>query len=102
MTNMHDMKKLEIIIEGEFLAHITRLLDKINIKGYTIFRNLEGFGDTGYHEGQLMFNDEDALVMLMSVVNEQKAETIIDGLQPFFAKHSGALFVSDVKSIRKF
>jgi nitrogen regulatory protein PII len=102
MTHLHDMKKLEIIMEGEFLSHITRLLDKINIKGYTIFKNLEGFGDSGYHEGQLLFNDEDALVMIMTVVNEAKAETIIDGLQPFFAKHSGALFVSDVKSIRKF
>ena len=102
MTHLNEMKKLEIIIEGEFLTHITRLLEKINIRGYTIFRNLEGFGDSGYHEGQLLFNDEDALVMLMTVVNEEKAETIVDGLQPFFAKHSGALFVSDVKSIRKF
>lgn len=102
MTQLHDMKKLEIIMEGEFLSHITRLLDKINIKGYTVFKNLEGFGDSGYHEGQLLFNDEDALVMIMTVVNEAKAETIVDGLQPFFAKHPGALFVSDVKSIRKF
>ncbi len=92
---MQKMKKVEIITEGSNLEMLKRLLDKIDIQGYTIFHNLEGMGSHGFHEGHLLFNEEDALVMLMSVVEPQKAEDIALGLEPFLQKHSGAIFLTD-------
>ncbi len=92
---MQKMTKVEIITEGSNLEMLKRILDKIEIPGYTIFHNLEGMGKHGFHEGHLLFNEEDALVMLMSVVEPQKAEDIALGLEPFLQKHSGAIFLSD-------
>ena len=92
---MQKMKRIEIITEGSNLEMLKRLLDKIEIPGYTIFHNLEGMGKHGFHEGHLLFNEEDALVMLMSVVEPEKAEDIALGLEPFLQKHSGAIFLSD-------
>jgi len=92
---MQKMKKVEIITEGSNLEMLKRLLDKIDIQGYTIFHNLEGMGSHGFHEGHLLFNEEDALVMLMSVVEPKKAEDIALGLEPFLQKHSGAIFLTD-------
>jgi len=92
---MQKMKRIEIITEGSNLEMLKRLLGKIDIPGYTIFHNLEGMGEHGFHEGHLLFNEEDALVMLMSVVEPQKAEDIALGLEPFLQKHSGAIFLSD-------
>ncbi len=92
---MQKMKKVEIITEGSNIEMLKRLLDKIDIQGYTIFHNLEGMGSHGFHEGHLLFNEEDALVMLMSVVEPQKAEDIALGLEPFLQKHSGAIFLTD-------
>ncbi len=92
---MQKMKKIEIIIEGSSLEVLKRLLDKIDIPGYTIFHNLEGMGSHGFHEGHLLFNEEDALVMLMSVTDEAKANDIAFGLEPFLQKHSGAIFLTD-------
>jgi len=89
------MKKVEIIIEGSNLEILKRVLGKIDIPGYTIFHNLEGMGSHGFHEGHLLFNEEDALVMLMSVVDEEKANDIAFGLEPFLQKHSGAIFLTD-------
>jgi len=89
------MKKVEIIIEGSNLEILKRILGKIDIPGYTIFHNLEGMGSHGFHEGHLLFNEEDALVMLMSVVDEAKANDIAFGLEPFLQKHSGAIFLTD-------
>ena len=89
------MKKVEIIIEGSNLEILKRVLGKIDIPGYTIFHNLEGMGSHGFHEGHLLFNEEDALVMLMSVVDEAKANDIAFGLEPFLQKHSGAIFLTD-------
>jgi len=92
---MQKMKKVEIIIEGSNLEILKRVLGKIDIPGYTIFHNLEGMGSHGFHEGHLLFNEEDALVMLMSVVDEAKANDIAFGLEPFLQKHSGAIFLTD-------
>ncbi|MFK5881967.1 MAG: hypothetical protein QM482_07115 [Sulfurospirillum sp.] len=92
---MQKMKKVEIITEGSNLEMLKRILGKIDIPGYTIFHNLEGMGKHGFHEGHLLFNDEDALVMLMSVVEPGQAEDIALGLEPFLQKHSGAIFLSD-------
>ncbi len=92
---MQKMKKVEIITEGSNLEILKRILSKIDIKGYTIFHNLEGLGSHGFHEGHLLFNEEDALVMLMTVVEDEKANDIALGLEPFLQKHSGAIFLTD-------
>jgi nitrogen regulatory protein PII len=89
------MKKVEIVTEGANIEHLKRLLEKIEIPGYTIFHNLEGKGSSGYREGHLLFNEEDALAMLMAVVSPEQAEAIVEGLDPFFAKHSGVIIVTD-------
>jgi hypothetical protein len=33
--------------------------------------------------------------MIMAVIEESKAETIVEGLRVFFEKHSGVMFVTD-------
>ncbi len=97
---MQKLKKVEIITEGSNLEILKRVLGKIDIGGYTIFHNLEGMGSHGFHEGHLLFNEEDALIMLMSVVDEKKANDIAFGLEPFLQKHSGAIFLSDITRAR--
>ena len=92
---LQPMKKVEIITEGANIDHLKRILEKIEIPGYTIFHNLEGKGSSGYHEGHLLFNEEDALVMLMTIVDADHAAAIAEGLDPFFAKHSGVIVVTD-------
>ncbi len=98
MTQMklHKMKKLEIIVKGEDLDFILDLLDKAGVPGYTIIHNLSGKGSHGFHEGHLLFNEEDVLDMVVVVTDEEKSEAILEGLSPFFGKHSGVVFVSDV------
>ncbi len=93
---MQKMKRIEIITEGSNLEMLKRILDKVEISGYTIFHNLEGMGSHGFHEGHLLFNEEDALIMLMSVVDAEKANDIALGLEPFLKKHSGAIFLTDI------
>ncbi len=97
---MQKMKKVEIITEGSNLEILKRVLGKINIPGYTIFHNLEGMGSHGFHEGHLLFNEEDALVMLMTAVDETMANDIVLGLEPFLQKHAGAIFLTDIMRAR--
>jgi len=98
--NLYDMKKVEIIVRGEDLDFVIELLEKAGVKGYTIIHNLSGKGSHGFHEGHLLFNEEDVLVMIISVMPEEQVEAILEGLTPFLNKHSGVVFVSDVKISR--
>lgn len=94
------LKKLEIILEGEYQAFATDILDRIGVKGYTIINNLSGKGSHGFHDGHLMFNEDDVLIMIIAAVPEQMVEPIMQGFAPFYNEHSGVVFVSDIQVTR--
>jgi nitrogen regulatory protein PII len=98
---LHPMKEVRIIVEGDNRAFVTDLLDKVNATGYTILGNVSGKGHHGFHEAHYMFNDTESLVMIMTVVPEEKVEPILAGLRPLFDRHSGVMFVSDVAVSRR-
>ena len=98
---LHPMKEIKIIIEGEHLSFVSDLLDEVKATGYTVISNISGKGHHGFHEGHLMFNDTSSLVMVLTVVPEEKVEPILAGLRPLFDRHSGAMYVSDVAVSRR-
>jgi len=99
-VNYSSVKKLEIILSGEHQAFATDLLDNAGVTGYTIINNLSGKGRHGFHEGHLMFNEEDVLIMIIAVVPEELVEPILDGLEPFYSEHSGVVFITDIQVTR--
>lgn len=98
--NLTPLKKLEIILEGEHQAFATDLLDRAGVKGYTIVGNLSGKGSQGYHEGHLMFNEDEVLIMIITAVPEELVKPLLEGFAPFFNKHSGVVFISDIQVSR--
>lgn len=92
---LHPMKEIRIIIQGEHVKYATDLLDSIKATGYTIIHNISGKGHRGFR-AHPMFNDMDSLVMLITVVPEEKVEPILAGLQPVFGRYTGVMLVSDV------
>ena len=102
MKNMkfNHLKKLEIILEGEYHEFATDLLDRIGVKGYTILNNLSGKGSHGFHDGHVMFNEDDVLIMIIAAVPESLVSPILQGFAPFYNEHSGVVFVSDIQVTR--
>lgn len=95
-ATLHPMKELRIVIQGEHIKFVTELLDNVKATGYTIFHNISGKGHHGFHTAHPMFNEMDSLVMLATVVPQEKVEPILAGLKPLFGRHTGVMFVSDV------
>ena len=75
---------------------VTELLDKVEATGYTIIGNISGKGHHGVREAHFMFSEQESLVMIMTVVPEEKVEPMLAGLRPLFERYSGVMFVSDV------
>ena len=94
------MKKLEIIVQGEQQDFVLDLLQRAGVSGYTVVHNLSGRGSHGAHEGHMMFNENDVLVMIITVVPQELADAILEGLTPFFNKHMGVVFTSDTQVTR--
>ena len=94
------LKKLEIILEGEYQEFATDLLDRIGVKGYTIINNLSGKGSHGFHDGHLMFNEDDVLIMVVAAVPGHLVNPILQGFAPFYNEHSGVVFISDIQVTR--
>jgi len=97
---LHPVKKIEIIVRGEKEPFVRDLLDESEVSGYTIHHNVTGRGEHGFHEGRLLFNDRDSLVMFFAVAGKEPIQTIVDGLTPLFEKCSGVMFVSDTSVVR--
>ena len=98
--NHSPMKKLEIIVQGEYQEFVLDLLDRAGVSGWTVVHNLSGKGTHGAHEGHMMFNEDDVLVMVITVVPEGLAGHILEGLTPFFNKHMGVVFTSEIQVTR--
>ena len=95
--NFSPLKKLEIILEGEHQAFVADLLDRVGVTGYTIFSNLSGKGSHGFHEGHLMFNEDDVLIMFVVAIPDELVNPILEGLAPFYNDHTGVVFISDIQ-----
>lgn len=98
--NYSSLKKLEIILDGEHREFATDLLDRAGVKGYTIVNNLSGKGSHGFHQGHLMFNEDDVLIMIIAAVPEDLVNPIMQGFAPFYTEHSGVVFISDIQVTR--
>jgi nitrogen regulatory protein PII len=94
------MKKLEIIVQGEQQDFVLDLLQRAGVSGWTVLHNLSGKGSHGAHEGHLMFNEDDVLVMIITAVPAEIADAILEGLTPFFNRHMGVVFSSDIQVSR--
>ena len=90
------MKKVDIIVSGERIPFVRDLLARVRVTGYTIIPNVSGMGHSGFYEGNLIYNETSTLVLLMTVVKEEKVELILEGLTPLFERYSGIMYVSDV------
>ena len=93
---LHHMKEIRVIVSGDNRPFVTDLLDRVHATGYTIIGNISGKGHHGVREAHFMFSEQESLVMIMTVVPEEKVEPILAGLRPLFERYSGVMFVSDV------
>ena len=98
---LHPMREIKIVIQGEHLKFVTDLLDRVGATGYTIINNVSGKGHHGLHESHLFFNDTSSLVIVFTVVPDERVEPILVGLSPLLNKYAGTMFVTDVAVSRR-
>jgi nitrogen regulatory protein PII len=89
------MKKLEIVVSGDHVGDVRELLAEY-VSGYTQIAPVSGLGHGGYHEGRLLFNDAAAQALIVTVVQPDALDPLLEGLLPLLERRSGVVWVSDV------
>ncbi len=89
------MTKVEVVVSGSEAGAVRQLFEATGATGYTSLSGVSGLGHGGYHQGRLLFNEQAALELLITVVPDEKLGGLLAGLRPLLAETAGVMFVTD-------
>jgi nitrogen regulatory protein PII len=89
------MTKVEVVVSGGDVPAVRDLIEASGATGFTSVSGVSGLGHGGYHQGRLLFNEQDTLALLITVVPDDRASALLEGLRPLLEESSGVMFVSD-------
>lgn len=93
------MKKLEVIVETLERRKVCRLLDELNVSGYTIIDNVSGKGSQ-LNKTALELSDVMKNSFFIIIEKEEVINKIINELKnQVFKFYPGKIFLSDVEII---
>ena len=91
---MLKVKKIEIIINSLEVERITKIIDDEGIRGYTIIKDAQGKGVSGFMNADEL-TDVFKNSYIMTACSEEKAERLIQKLKPVLHHLGGAALMSD-------
>ncbi len=91
---MKQMKKVEVIIESIYVNRLIELFKESGVTGYTIIRNIEGYGGHGLKTADEA-NDLLSNNYIFTVCEEEKFEKMIEKIRAFIDRYGGKCIVSD-------
>lgn len=88
------MKRFEIVIEVGHLNHLMELLERSEVRGYTVIKNVGGLGLQGTRNpDDVLIADENAVIIL--ACKEDQAQKVLNELWPAMKSFSGMCLISD-------
>lgn len=89
------MTKVEVVVSGADAAAVRDLIKSVGATGFTSVSGVSGLGHHGYRQGRLLFNQQAALELIITVVPDSKIEALLAGLRPLLDASSGVMFVTE-------
>lgn len=94
MNDSISMKRFEIVIGIEYLNHLIELLERSEVRGYTVIKNAGGIGSRGIR------NPDDVLIINNNAViilacKESHAQKVLNELQPAMKNFNGMCLISN-------
>lgn len=95
---MHLVKKIEIIANSFELAKILDSLDKSEVHGHAVIRNVAGKGlREGSEDLDMTMLDN---VYIIAFCMPEQIKTVVENLRPLLNKFGGTCYISEVMEIR--
>lgn len=95
MYNLKKMTRVEVVLPGKDAPAVRKLITSAGATGYTAVSGVSGLGHHGSHSGALLFNERDTLTMLITVLPEERASTLVSAVRELLEGRPGVMFVAE-------
>jgi nitrogen regulatory protein PII len=95
---MSSVQRIEIIVNSTEINKLTKILDAVNVPGYTVFRHVTGKGEGGFVGEEAAMIDLDNAYILVFSPSEQ-TDKVLDKLRPFLKKMGGRCYISEAQMV---
>jgi nitrogen regulatory protein PII len=89
------MAKVEVVVAAADAAAVREQIESAGARGFTSLSRVSGLGHHGYHEGGALFNDQDSMVLLITVVPKEALDGLLPGLRTLLEHSAGVMFLSE-------
>lgn len=93
---MKSVKRIEIVVDSVELKRLTDLLEKAQLKGYTVIKDVLGRGIHGLRDGGDL-TDVLTNIYVLIACNEDEVQPLIEQLRPILTRFGGICLVSDAQ-----
>lgn len=97
---MHDMKRLELIIERMAQSRACTLLEQAGVTGYTVVSALGGYGRGRRWQRDNDLSTANDMIVIISISDGPKIDRALEDMNRLLADHIGVLSVSNVQVMR--
>ncbi len=92
---MINMKKVEVIIEAVYINRLIELFKKHNINGYTVIKDIEGYGGHGLKTADEV-TDVFSNILVFTVCEAKQFDDMEIDIRKFLEKYGGKCILTDV------
>ncbi|NNJ68600.1 MAG: transcriptional regulator [Boseongicola sp.] len=95
--DLHDAKRVEIIIEAPLERRLTEAMHAADVTGYTVLPVLGGSGESGAWSREGQVSRASGIVSVVCLVSPEQLDTLLEAIIPVVGSHIGAVSITDAK-----
>lgn len=100
MREMHDAKRVAIIVEMPMLSRLTSALDEAGVSGYSVLPVMGGSGRSGKWSREGQVGRAGGMAQVVCIIRPDRLETLLDAAFEVVERHMGVVTVSDCSVLR--
>lgn len=97
---MHEAKRVEVIIEAVMEKQVVRALEEAGVTGFTILPVLGGSGRSGRWTREGMIGRASGMIAVICLVAPSRVDALLEALFPVLDDHIGVVSVTDTHILR--
>lgn len=97
---MHQAKRVEIIIEAPLSKRLTDTLTKAGVTGYTVLPVLGGSGRSGEWSREGQVSRASGMVAVVCLIRPERLDGLLEAAFAVVERHIGVVSVTDAEVLR--
>ena len=97
---MHDAKRVEIIVEAVMERRLTRILTEAGVTGFTVLPVSGGSGKSGEWTREGQVSAAGGMVAVICLIKPDRLDNLLEAVMPVLTRHIGVVSVTEAKVMR--